>query len=123
VWCGLLADFLVVLHFAFVVFAVLGGLLCLRWPKAAWLHLPAVLWSGLVELAGWICPLTPWENWLRSRAGETEYAGDFVARYLLPVLYPADLTRGLQIALGILVLALNALIYWRVFKRRRRHLS
>lgn len=116
-WYRFLGDILILLHLAFVLFAVCGGLLCLRWPKVAWLHVPAVLWSGLVELAGWICPLTPWENWLRYRGGESGYSGDFIQHYILPVLYPADYTRGLQITLGILVLVFNLLVYGYVFKK------
>ena len=116
-WYRFLGDILVLLHLAFVLFAVCGGFLCLRWPKVAWLHVPAVLWSGLVELAGWICPLTPWENWLRYRGGESGYSGDFIQHYILPVLYPADYTRGLQITLGILVLVFNLLVYGYVFKK------
>ena len=118
-WHSLLADILVFVHLSFVVFAVFGGLLCLRWRKIACLHVPAVLWSGWVELAGWVCPLTPWENWLRHQDGNAGYAGDFIAHYALPLLYPAGLTRELQIVLGFLVLALNALIYWHVFRRNR----
>ena len=115
-WHRFLADLLVVLHLAFVLFAVFGGLLAVRWKRVVWLHLPAVLWAGLVELAGWICPLTPLENQLRFKAGASGYAGDFVSHYLLFVLYPAGLTRTIQVILGALVLGLNILIYWYVFR-------
>ena len=116
---GLLADLLILLHAAFILFAVAGGLLCLRWPRAMLAHLPALLWSAIVEMAGWICLLTPWENALRHRAGESGYAGDFIGHYLLPLIYPSDLTRSLQIALGLGDLALNLLIYGYVWQRRR----
>src|SRR5687768_10996929 len=105
---AILADLLVALHLAFVVFVVAGGLLALRWPKAAWLHLPAAVWGAVVEITGWICPLTPLENVLRRRAGLEVYTGDFVGRYLLPVLYPEGLTREIQLLLGAAVVLLNA---------------
>jgi hypothetical protein len=115
-----LADLVVLAHLAFVAFAVLGGLAALKWPRVAWVHLPAVAWAALIEYAGWICPLTPLENALRSAGGQAGYAGGFVERYLVPVLYPADLTRAVQIGLGTAVLLLNALVYWQVVRRRMR---
>ena len=117
---ALLADLLVVLHFAFVVFVVAGGLLVLRWPRAAWLHLPAAAWGAIIEMTGWICPLTPLENWLRHRAGLDVYTGDFVGRYLLPVLYPGGLTREIQLFLGGAVVLLNVAIYSAVIRTRAR---
>jgi hypothetical protein len=113
------ADLLVLAHFAFVVFVVAGGLLVLRWPKAAWAHVPAALWGAAIELGGWICPLTPLEQQLRARAGRESYEGDFVARYVLPVLYPEGLTRDAQLVLGVAVVVINAAIYAVVLRRRR----
>ncbi len=118
---GLLADLIVLLHLAFVVFVVAGGLLVWHRPRIAWLHVPAALWGTIVEWAGWICPLTPVELSLRSRGGETGYEGDFVARYLLPVLYPGALTREVQIVLSVAVVAINAAVYRAVFRRHMRH--
>lgn len=116
-----LADLVVVLHLGFVVFVVLGGLLVLRWGWVAWLHLPAALWGALIEFGGWVCPLTPLEQWLRRRAGESGYEGGFVEHYVLPVLYPGDLTRELQIALGAGVVVVNLGIYaWVLWRRRDR---
>lgn len=115
-----LAGALVFIHLAFVVFVIGGGLLVWRWRWVAWLHVPAVIWAIAVEFAGWICPLTPLENALRVRAGLAVYQGDFVAHYLLPVLYPADLTRTVQIALGALVVAVNVAAYWWVWSRNGR---
>jgi hypothetical protein len=108
------ADAIVALHVAFVLFVVLGGVLALRWRRVAWVHVPAAIWGIVIELAGWVCPLTPLENWLRARGGSDVYRGDFVEHYILPLLYPADLTRGAQILLGGLVLVLNLVVYWRV---------
>lgn len=115
-----LADAVLVVHFAFVLFVALGGLLVLRWPRLAWIHVPAAVWGVAIEYAGWICPLTPLENDLRARAGEPAYGGDFVARYLLPVIYPEGLTREAQILLGTGALLLNAAIYAVVWRRRGR---
>jgi hypothetical protein len=118
-----LADLVIMVHLAFVLFAVLGGLLVLRWKRCAWLHVPAVLWAALIEFAGWICPLTPLENWLRVRGGAIAYRSGFVEHYILPLLYPAVLTRQLQIVLGLFVLGINLGIYgwvlYRVLKAKR----
>lgn len=116
----LLADTIVIFHLAFVMFAVFGGLLVCRWKWLAWLHVPAFLWAALVEFAGWVCPLTPLENRCREWTGGVPYHTDFVAHYLLPLLYPAGLTRNLQIILGILVLSFNVGIYSWLLGRGRR---
>lgn len=116
----LLADLVVALHFAFIVFVVAGGVLSLRWPRAAWVHLPAAAWGSAVELFGWTCPLTPWENQLRLMGGGGLYQGDFLARYLLPLIYPDALTREVQLLLGLCVAAANVAIYAWVLKRRRK---
>jgi Protein of Unknown function (DUF2784) len=100
---NVLADFIVFLHVGFVLFVVLGGLLVLRWPPVAWVHVPAAAWGTIVELTGWICPLTPLENWLRQQGGTHAYTGDFVARYVVPALYPEGLTREIQLLLGCAV--------------------
>jgi len=115
----LLADFVLVVHAAFVVFVMLGGLAVLRWPRLAWVHLPVVIWGAGIEFAGGICPLTPLENHWRRLAGEQGYTGGFVEQYVLAALYPEGLTRGIQLALGLLVIAVNAVIYFRVWTRHR----
>ena len=117
---AVLANTVLVLHFLFVVFVVLGGLLALRWPRVAWVHVPAALWGVAIEFGGCICPLTPFENQLRARAGQSTYEGDFVARYLMPVIYPDGLTREVQVVLGCMALALNLLVYAIVLRRWRR---
>jgi hypothetical protein len=115
----LLADALVLFHFAFVVFAVMGGLLAFRWRWVPLLHLPALTWSAAVEFNGWDCPLTPWENALRVAGGEAGYSGGFIEHYLLPVLYPAALTRELQWTLGTALVAFNLVVYLLLWWRRR----
>jgi hypothetical protein len=118
-----LADLVVVVHVAFVLFAVAGGLLVLRRPWVAWLHVPAAVWATLIEFAGWVCPLTPLENALRARAGAATYGGGFVEHYLLRALYPAGLTREVQWILGGAVFTLNLVVYGIVVARRRRRSS
>jgi hypothetical protein len=117
----LLADALVVLHGAFVLFVLLGSLLTLWRPRMLWLHVPAFLWGALIEFTGWVCPLTPWEQALRLRAGESGYTGGFIDHYLVPVIYPSGLTRPAQVVLGVLVLLLNAVSYAVLWRRLRRH--
>ncbi|MDD3249122.1 MAG: DUF2784 domain-containing protein [Smithellaceae bacterium] len=114
----LLADAVIVVHFLFILFVVAGGLLTLHRPRAAWLHLPAACWGAFIEFAGWICPLTPLENHLRWLGGEASYTGDFVARYLIPVIYPVELSAFTQYILGGLVIAVNLMIYGYIFRRR-----
>ncbi len=113
------ADLIVLLHFAFVIFVVAGGLLALKWPKMAYLHIPAAVWGAWIGFANWICPLTPLENYLRRLVGEAGYAGGFIEHYLTRVLYPAGLPAGMRVILGIAVVAANLLVYGVYFARRR----
>ena len=115
---NLLADLVVFVHFLFVLFSVLGALLVIRWRKIMWLHLPAACWAAVIEFSGKICPLTPLENWLRIRGGETAYSGDFIGQYLLWLLYPSGLTRDVQIILGAIVVGINIGIYSYIFVRK-----
>jgi uncharacterized membrane protein YhhN len=116
----ILADLIVGVHALFVAFVVVGGLLALRWPRVAILQFPAAVWGALIEFQGWICPLTPLENSLRTAAGQAGYQGGFIEHYLLPVLYPAGLTRGVQLALGTVVILVNLVVYGFLLARRRR---
>ena len=112
-----LADFVVLLHMAFVLFAALGSVLVFKWRRVAWFHIPAALWAALIEFVGWVCPLTPLENWLRRRGGQAGYQTGFIERYLLPVIYPAPFSRSLHVVLGFLVLCVNLAIYWWIWRR------
>lgn len=116
---SLLADLVVLLHFGFILFVIAGGLLALRWPRAAWLHLPTVAWGAGIELVGGICPLTPLEVRLRILDGGTLQEGDFIARFLLPLIYPENLTREIQVLLGLAVIVVNLAIYAWVLSRQR----
>ena len=118
-WFRRAADVVLVVHFAFVLFVVLGGLLALRWPRVAWVHVPVALYGATIEVLGFICPLTPLEVWMRRRGGETGYAGGFIEHYITAALYPSGLTREIQIALGVGVLLLNAIVYALWWRRHR----
>ncbi len=115
-----LADVVLVLHLCFVLFVVLGGLLVLKRPRLAWLHVPAAVWGVLIEFAGWICPLTPLENVLRRAGGGPGYAGGFIDHYVTTLIYPAGLTRGIQVLLGVFALVVNVAIYVVLVRRLRR---
>lgn len=115
-----LADVLLVVHLLFILFVVFGGVLALRWPRAAWLHLPLAAWGAYTALAGVICPLTPWENALRRAAGAEGYAGGFIEHYLMPVVYPPEMSRPVHIGLGAAALLWNLAVYAWVIRRRRR---
>lgn len=114
------ADGVLVLHLLFILYVVFGGLLVFRWARTAWIHLPVAAYGALIEFVGWVCPLTPVENELRRLAGEGGYEGGFIEHYLLPLIYPGDFTRTLQIVLGTTVVALNVVVYAVfVFRQRR----
>ena len=113
------ANLVVLVHFAFIIGVVLGGLASLRWRWAKYVHIPMAVWGGWIELSGRICPLTPLENHLRRLGGEAGYGGGFIEHYIIPVMYPSGLTRGTQVALGVFVLIVNLGVYWWVFARER----
>lgn len=115
----ILADAIVVIHLVFVLFVVAGGLLALRWHRVTWLHLPAAVWGALTEFLHIVCPLTYLEDRLRKLAGGTGYSGDFVSHYLLPILYPPNLTAQIQITLGSIVVIVNIVIYAWLLRQRR----
>ncbi len=115
---GWLADLVVLVHFAFVVFVIFGGFFVARRRRVMPFHLAAVVWATLIEFSGWICPLTPLENRLRAKSGRGGYQSDFVAHYILPILYPEGLTRETQITLGTLVILTNLGIYGWVLRHK-----
>lgn len=117
---GILADGVLLIHLAFVLFVVAGAFLVLRWRWLIWLHVPAVLWGAYVEFSGRLCPLTPLEVSLRHRAGQGGYEGGFIEHYVTVWLYPDGLTKEIQIGLGLFVLTLNVIAYWLIFRRARR---
>jgi hypothetical protein len=116
----LLADAVLLLHLAFIVFVIFGALLVARWRGLLPVHLAALAWGVGIELLGAICPLTYVENAMRLRAGLAGYGGGFIEHYLLPLVYPGDMTRTIQYAMAAGVLFFNAGIYWWVLRRRAR---
>jgi len=118
-----MADVVLILHFTFILFVILGAVLVLRWKRLAWIHIPCAVWGAWIEFQGLICPLTPLENRLRRLGGEAGYSGGFIEHYVVPLIYPSGLTRRTQIQLGLVVVAINiavyGLIYWRRWRRTR----
>jgi hypothetical protein len=110
-----LATAVAVLHFAFILFVILGGFLVLRWPAWKWVHLPAALWGAMIEIGGWICPLTILENALLRRAGAAGYDDGFIAHHIFGVIYPNGLTRWMEFAIAAFVIAINVAVYRKVF--------
>jgi Protein of Unknown function (DUF2784) len=119
-WYRIAADLVVAVHLLFISFVVGGAFLAWRWPRIIWAHLPAMVYGALVEFSGFTCPLTPLENYLRHRAGEAGYRGGFIAHYLVAVIYPPGLTRGMQLGLGVLVLLIATAGYWGYLRRQAR---
>jgi hypothetical protein len=115
----ILAELVLVIHLCFVLFVVLGGLLALRWRSILWLHLPAFAWGVLVQCLFWACPLTPLENWFRRLGGEAGYSGGFLEHYISAILY-ANVSREFHVALGVMLIGVNVLVYSSLIIRRRR---
>jgi hypothetical protein len=105
------ADFVLFAHFLFAAFAVLGGVLSFCNPAWAWVHIPVVLWSSVVNLMSWTCPLTPMEKALRIRAGQTGYPGGFIQHYIGGAVYPRGMPRQLELVAGISIVVGNAFVY------------
>jgi len=116
-----LADIVTIIHLLFILFVIFGGFLVLKWRWIIYFHIPAAVWGALIEFKGWICPLTPWENQLRQAGGEAGYSGGFIEHYLIPVIYPDELTRQLQFILGVFVIVINIAIYsWIIYRWRKK---
>lgn len=114
----LLADAVLLLHLGFILFVVFGALLVARRRRLLPVHLAAAAWGVGIEVIGGVCPLTHAELWLRARAGRAGYSGGFVEHYLLPLIYPGELTRGLQFGMAAGVLFINAALYLWIFRQR-----
>ncbi len=114
----LAADLLVLIHFGFIIFVVLGGLLVFRWPKVAWVHVPAAAWGAWIEFSHGTCPLTPLEQSLRVKAGTPSYDGSFIDQYIIPLVYPPGFDPETATLLGLAVLSINIVIYSAVGYRR-----
>jgi hypothetical protein len=113
------ADLVFVVHVVFILFVILGGIVAMAFPRVAYLHVPALIWGSLVELRGWVCPLTPLEDELRRMGGAFGYADPFIEHYILPLVYPSGLTREIQCGLGLGVIVINLVVYWITWNRWR----
>ncbi|MDX1651363.1 MAG: DUF2784 domain-containing protein [Brumimicrobium sp.] len=113
----ILADLVVIIHFVFILYVIFGGLIVLKYRKTVFLHIPCAIWGCLIMFAGWICPLTYIENDLREAAGTETYSDGFIQHYIIPIIYPENLTRELQAILGFSVLVLNIIVYSILIKR------
>lgn len=118
---AILADGVVLLHLAFVLFVIFGGLLVLRYPRFAFAHVPAFIWGAYIEISGGLCPLTSVENRLRQKVAEGGYDAGFIEHYIYPVLYPPGLTRTMQLWLAAFVVVLNGFIYGWILLRRQQN--
>ena len=116
----LAADFIIILHFIFIVFVLVGGILVLKWRWLIWLHIPAVIWGVLISFMGWICPLTPLENMLRQAGGGEVYITGFVEHYIVPLIYPSGFNHEMFGAMGIFVIVVNVIVYTIFFKNGKK---
>ena len=114
----LLADLVLIAHLSFIVFVIFGGLIVLKWHEVMWLHIPCAIWGALIGFFGWICPLTYLENYFRQAGNADSYEGGFIQHYLVPIIYPQGLTTGMQILLGVIVIVINLIIYYFVWRYR-----
>ena len=105
------ANLTLIVHFVFILFVVFGALLFFVATKIVFIHIPAFIWGSYIELTHSICPLTYLENWFLNKANLTIYSEGFIQNYLVPIVYPADLTKDLQIYLGITLIVVNIIIY------------
>ena len=114
------ADLVILFHFAFIVFVLVGGLLVFKWRWIIWLHIPAAIWGSMIIIIGWICPLTPIENWLRQAGAQEQYSSSFLEQYLIPVIYPLGLNHERFIAMGLVVIVINVFVYTILFINQKK---
>ena len=115
------ADLLLIIHFTFVLFVVFGALLIFASIKIIFIHIPAVIWGSYIELTNSICPLTYLENWFLHKANLTTYSEGFIQNYLVPIVYPMNLTKDLQIYLGIVLIVLNIIFYVLIINKLKKN--
>ena len=115
------ANLTLIVHFAFILFVVFGALLFFVTTKIIFIHLPALVWGSYIELTNSICPLTYLENWFLHKANLTTYSEGFIQNYLMPIVYPASLTKDLQIYLGIALIVINIVFYAFIFNKLKKN--
>ena len=116
-----LADFFLITHLCFILFAIFGGLLVLRWQWIWKLHLPALVWGFLVQYFVWFCPLTTWENYFRNLGGEAGYDGGFIEHYVSALIYPGFISPNAHLLFAFALAAFNLLVYSYIIRRVYRY--
>ena len=117
----LAANLILIVHFIFIIFVVFGALLFFVVKKIVFIHIPALIWGSYIELTHFICPLTYLENWFLNKANLTIYSEGFIQNYIIPIVYPADLTKNLQIYLGITLIVINIVFYAFIFNKLKKN--
>ena len=115
------ANLILIVHFIFILFVVFGALLFFVSTKIIFIHVPAVIWGSYIELTNSICPLTYLENWFLKKSNKTTYSEGFIQNYLVPIVYPMNLTKDLQIYLGIALIVVNIIIYVFIFNKLKKN--
>ena len=108
---GLGANLTLAVHFTFIVFVIFGALLVFASKKIAFIHIPSVIYGAYIELSHSVCPLTYLENWFLRKAGMKSYSNSFIEQYIIPTVYPNNLTVELQFYLGFLLIFTNIVLY------------
>jgi len=117
----LAADLTLIIHFTFILFVIFGALLFFITTKIIFIHIPAFIWGSYIELTHSICPLTYLENWFLHKANLTTYSEGFIQNYLVPIVYPTNLTKDIQIFLGIALILINIVIYAFIFSKLKKN--
>ena len=117
------ANLTLIVHFAFILFVVFGALLFFVATKIVFIHIPAFIWGSYIELTHSICPLTYLENWFLHKANLTTYSEGFIQNYLVFIVYPTNLSKDLQIYLGIVILVANMIIYGLIISRLKKNIK
>ena len=111
------ADLTLIAHFSFIFFVVFGALLFIVSTKIIYLHVPALIWGIYIEITHSVCPLTYLENWFLQKANLTTYSQDFIQNYLVPIVYPKNLTEDLQTYLTIVLIVVNMILYGSILSK------
>ena len=111
----LLAAGVLMLHLLWILWVIFGCLLTRRRRLLAWFHIASLIYSIVIEVGAWPCPLTWAEQWAERRAGMAAYEEDFLIHYLEAVVYP-DVPYALLVVCAVAVCVFNLGVY--VVRRR-----
>ena len=114
-----LATLTLIIHFLFIIFVILGALLFFIKHWTLYFHIPALIYGAYVEFTQSICPLTYLENYFLTKANLASYSTSFIQKYLYAIIYPINLTKEIQISLGIALIIINLIIYGFIIKRKK----